>query len=271
MAAVTGRGVQVGAGLDAVGDHRGRLADIAGGVQDAFHVRGAISLGRQAGNADAHKSDAAIAIIAAGDAHGRADQGEAGGRLVQLLVRHAGALGFGRHDDLGHDLARLQRGSERIDQEIGEGQRALAARARQAYLGFQREERGGIVGGGIAMRHAAADGAHVAHLNVADVRGGLRQQGAVRAQHGRRFDLVVRGHGPDVDAVVRLANGVQTRNAAHVHDVLGRGEAQLHQRDEAHAAGQHFGAAIGQQREGGLQGGWRGVFEILGNHARPPA
>ncbi len=78
--------------------------------------------------------------------------------------------------DFEHDFAGLERGGEGVEEEIGGGHGAVGVGRHQADVGIEREQRGGIIGGRIGVGDAAADGAHVAHLHIADAAGGFGQQ-----------------------------------------------------------------------------------------------
>ncbi len=150
------------------------------------------------------------------------------------------------------------------------GRSRLPLAADQAHSGFERQQRGRIIGRRIGMRDAAADGAHVAHLHIADVRCRLGQQRAAGTNERRAFHLIMRGGGADPQHAAFLANEVQIRDPAKVHQLLRRGQAQLHHRDQAHAAGQQLGVFLRQQPECVLETGRSRVLEILRDHARPP-
>ena len=60
------------------------------------------------------------------------------------------------------------------------------------------------------MREAAAERAAVAHLRIADRRGGLGDDRALLLQQRRRGDVVVHGAGADLDLAVRLADAGQS-------------------------------------------------------------
>jgi hypothetical protein len=91
------------------------------------------------------------------------------------------------------------------------------------------------------------------------------------AAHQRRaFHLMMRGGGSDEERSALLAHVVEILDAAQVHQMLGRSQAELHHGDQAHAAGQGFGA-FRQQAQRFVQSLGCGVFELLGNHAGLPA
>ncbi len=131
--------------------------------------------------AQACYTDARHGDLTAGfaDSCGHADDGEAGRRLEHFLVTGSNGLVLDRHDDGANNFAGFERGGEGVDEEIGDRDFAFGFRGDQLDFGFERQKRSGIVGRGIGMRDTAADGAHVADLQVADVRSGLGQQRAL--------------------------------------------------------------------------------------------
>src|SRR5665213_64219 len=70
----------------------------------------------------------------------------------------------------------------------------------------------------------------------------------------------------DVELRALLADVTQVLDAAQVHQVLRACQAELHHRDQAHAAGQWL-SAFGQQAQRFVERLGSGVFELLGNHA----
>ena len=87
----------------------------------------------------------------------------------------------------------------------------------------------------------------VADLHVADVRDRLDGD----LQGGRVEDLGVRRERPDLQAAVGLRpDALELVEAADVHEGLGAREAQLHQRQQALAAGDDLGPAAGRRDRG---------------------
>jgi hypothetical protein len=80
----------------------------------------------------------------------------------------------------------------------------------------------------------------VAHLNVADLGGGLRKERADSLQEARFLDLAVRREGADVDAVSLAPDVIEASNPAQVDQKLRPGESQLHERHKALTAGQEL-------------------------------
>ncbi len=71
---------------------------------------------------------------------------------------------------------------EHVHKEIARRNRARAGGIRRNDLRIERENGRGIIRTGIGVREAAADGAAITHLHVADLRGGLRKQGTRRSK-----------------------------------------------------------------------------------------
>src|SRR5260370_10575103 len=77
----------------------------------------------------------------------------------------------------------------------------------------------------------------------------------------------MRGRGPDVQLAAGFADVIQVFERPQIHEMLGRGKAQLHHGDEAHAPGEGLGAA-GEQVQGFIERFGSGVFKFLGDHVR---
>src|SRR6185312_9075765 len=89
-----------------------------------FDLRRSVGLGTHAGDADARRGDGAIGD---GDYRAHAGQRVVGGRLVELLVRRAGARRLHVEADLANDLLFAERGRQHVDEEAVEVEVALAA------------------------------------------------------------------------------------------------------------------------------------------------
>ena len=81
---------------------------------------------------------------------------------------------------------------------------------------------------------------------------------------------MMRRHGADPHDAVALRDPAESRHARQIDDFARRGQPQLHQRNQAHAAGEDLPVAAFDQRQRFLQRRGRGVFEFLRDHARPP-
>ena len=196
-----------------------------------------------------------------GDAHNR----EAACGLDHLLVARAGTRVVDGHDHFAKNFAWLERRREGVNEEIGRAYGALRFCSLQNELRFERRERSRIIRCGIGVRHAATDGAHVAHLHVADRGCGLSEQGTFLAQQGGALDFVMRSCSADVQLAASFANVVQVLQRAQVYQMLGHGKPQLHHGDEAHAAGERLGPAR-EQMQSFIERFRSGVFKFLSDH-----
>ena len=125
--------------------------------------------------------------------------------------------------------------------EVGGGDLARAVRALGDVRRAERERRRRQVGGRVGVGDRAADRAAVAHLRVADVAGGVRQQRHVLGEHVGVLDVVVAGQRADGDVVAGVADVRQVAEPADVDEHARLGQAQLHQRQQAVAAGEELG------------------------------
>src|SRR6266404_4480334 len=215
--------LEIGLHVDAIGGLRGGRLDGRGveplARQGRLHALGAYRLRAGAGDADARLR--ARPALVERDHRSHADDGEARGRVRELQVRGAGALGERGHADLDEELVLAER---RLHQPREPGvhlDRALLL-ALAHELGAEGDDGGRHVGGGIAVRQRAADRALVAHGRIADHRGRLRHDGALGLEHLRRLHLPVRGHRPDRDHALVLLDTGEARHLAEVDQVLGR-------------------------------------------------
>src|SRR6185437_6919127 len=106
----------------------------------------------------------------------RADPGErqVAGRVRELLVGAAAGV-RGVEADVGDDLVRGQVGRVDALEEVVEGYLAPARVRGDDDLRVQGEQDRGEVGGWVAVRHGAADGAPGADLRVGEDREGVRE------------------------------------------------------------------------------------------------
>ena len=116
--------------------------------------------------------------------------------------------------------------------------------------GVEREQHRGEVGRGVAVRDRAAERAAVAHLVVADLAPrpprSTPQCCASRSLVSRSRWRVERA---DRDVVAGVADVGEVAQPADVDEHGRRREAQLHQRDQRHAAGEQLGvvAVLGER------------------------
>ena len=123
------------------------------------------------------------------------------------------------------------------------------------------------------MGDRATDRAAVTHLRVADVAGRVLQQRGVLGEQVGVLDVVVPGERADGDVVAVLADVAQVAEAADVDEHARLRQAQLHQRQQAVAAGDQLGlvAVLAEQADGLLGGAGPDVVEGGGDHAGAPA
>ena len=113
------------------------------------------------------------------------------------------------------------------------------------------------------MGDRAADRAAVAHLVVADLRGDGAQHAALGGEQVAGLDVAVAGQRADRDVVAGVADVGEVVEPADVDEDGGRREAQLHERQQRHAAGEELGvvAVLGERRERLLGGAGPDVVE----------
>ena len=145
------------------------------------------------------------------------------------------------HPDLGEQLVGRERGLEEAPEEVRGRDLARAARALHDERRVEREQRGGKVGGGVAVRDRTADRAAVAHLVVADLRGDRAQHAALAREQVVGLDVAVPGERADRDVVAGVADVGEVAHPTDVDEHRRRRQPQLHQRQQRHAAGQQLG------------------------------
>jgi hypothetical protein len=94
----------------------------------------------------------------------------------QLLEAPAPPRGGARHQDLGDDLSRRERGRVDPPEEVVGRDIPASAAAPGADRRAQRDRAGGQLGGGVGQREAAPDGAARPDRRVADVRDRRRDE-----------------------------------------------------------------------------------------------
>src|SRR5881628_2679021 len=157
----------------------GRLCAELGGALDRGVVwPGALEgclrpRGLDGSETDAGEADPDLVAGAAGaerELHGYRGRGEVADLALELEVGAPAVGRRDRHADLHEDLVGLERGRERAGEERCDGDPALARRACGDDLGAEREHRGGVVVGGIAVGEVAAERGQGSHQGIRDDR-----------------------------------------------------------------------------------------------------
>ena len=149
--------------------------------------------------------------------------------------------------------------------------RALAAGSSHHEVSVEGEEHRGKVGGRVAVRDGAADGAAVANLRVADLPRGVGDDGALLAQERARRDVVVAGQRADRDPIAVVLDVREVGEPSDVDEKGRLGEAQLHERQQRVPAGQQLRVlALPEQADRVVDGGRNLVVEGGRDHAAPP-
>src|SRR6266581_8360869 len=140
------------------------------------------------------------------------------GAVAELEV--GGPARGGREDQLGDELVVLERGGEAAEEERGRWDAAPSG----DDLRVEHEADRAVFAGRVGVRDRAADGAPVADLGIANLRGRRRQQ-----RHGRLDDRVlgqvtVAGQGADANLVVVTLDEAELAHVAYVDQGSRRGE-----------------------------------------------
>ena len=194
-----------------------------------------------AGDGDAGAGDVAATL---GDDGRDADDGVAGGRVRELDVGAAGAGRQRGQRDLGQHLARLQRRRQDVDEEAAGLDRPPAARADGGE--GRRRRRASPPAGPTAGSAWATAPPTVPRLRtwISPTLAAASTQRGVRGAQAIRLDqLAVGRQRADGRAAVELDAG-QARHAADVDQRRRLQQAQLHQRQQAMAAGDQLGALV---------------------------
>jgi hypothetical protein len=150
-----------------------------------------------------------------------------------------------REEHLGQHLGGLERGRERVEEQVGSRDLAGAGRTDGRDTPPEHAQGPRQLRGRIGMGNRAADGSAVPDGWVADKLERLAQERA-RAKHVlRAFELSLPRHGTDRDAVgagVRVAEPVE---ATEVDERRGPGEPHVEERNEALAAREEGGVGVG--------------------------
>ena len=230
----------------------GRRGDRLGGGDGLLHRRGVERraeqdlrrlLGPERRFGDIGEADRAACDLAAG--HGEHDGGGGGGIVadlaLELLVGVAVAGGRHRNADGREHVAGLERGEIGALIEVARRDPAFAALARDVIAGAEAHHHRRHVVAGIAIGDIAADRADIAHLRIGDLQRGLAQERDLGGEKLGGDQLVLGRHGADDDVAAVGADALELGDAGEIDEVRRRGEAQLHHRDQAVAAGERRG------------------------------
>jgi hypothetical protein len=145
------------------------------------------------------------------------------------------------------------------------------ASAPHHQLSAEGGHHGGQLSGWISVSEAPAHRPPVADLHVTDLGHRLGQEGAAIGHQRRRLHGTLASHGTDHEVSIVLADAGELAEPVEVHHVLGPDEPEVHERHQALATGQRFGAVaeIGQQRQGLLYRGRGEIVEGRGFHGGP--
>ncbi len=192
--------------------------------------------------------------------------------LIELLVGGARPGRLHAQAHFANDLALLQLRGEHVDEEAVEVDIPFTTWTERADSAAQSERHSGQVARRIGVGQSASQGALGAHHRVAHFMGGLGEHGRLLVDLVRKLDVAIGGHRADGQISVFSPNVRQAWDAADVHEQLGLGEAQLHQRQQAVAAGQHFRFWIFEQSDRllkfGREHGWSGTPRPSGRSRR---
>ena len=111
------------------------------------------------------------------------------------------------------------------------------------------------------------------HLRVADFARRRREQRDVLGEDVAVLDVVMTREPADRDVVARVGDVGEVAQVAHVDEHRGRGEPQLHERQERVTAREDLGfvAVLGEQRDRFVDGVGACVGELGRDHAGAPA
>ena len=123
------------------------------------------------------------------------------------------------------------------------------------------------------MGERTGERATVAHLRVTDLARRRREERDVLGEDLAVLDVVVASETADRDVITGVVDVGEVAQVADVDEDRGRGEAQLHERQERVPTGEDLGvvAVLGKQRDRLVDGVGACVGELGGDHERAPA
>src|SRR5262249_25954711 len=205
------------------------------------------------------------------DEHRCADEREAGGWVLERGVRRSGPGRWHGDDDLREELARLDGGEKRTDEELGGRDLPLTSSGAEAKSSSQGDQDRGHVGGRVGVDDAASDRAEVAYLEIADVLRALADPGQTRPAEGRGAEQLRPGRQrADAQLAVALPDSAEVEAGDVDHDRR-PGDPQLHHGDERLSAGDRLRVLLAQQLERVVEIRRARVARRSGYHAAAPA
>ena len=145
-----------------------------------FHTRQGVFTSTRAirGGSDACQRNPHFLKPATAPAHPRrhTDDREPRRRMCELEIRGARPLRGDRNPHLREHFVGGDGGRQHAREEPARGDHARPLRAERHHLRLEHEDRGRVVRRGVGVHEAAAHRSGVAHLDVSDAGGGLREQ-----------------------------------------------------------------------------------------------
>ena len=172
---------------------------------------------------------------------------------AELLEGVPGAFRHGGDAHLDEHLVGTEARGQVGLEELGSPECPLTARPPRHHGALERRQDRRILGGGIGVGEAAADGPARADREVAHERGRLGQEGQPLSDDGGELDRPLARHGPEPHVPVVLADVGEARDRVQVDEGRGPGHAEVHERHQALAAGQELGlASVAREQGNGL-------------------
>ena len=186
------------------------------------------------------------------DLHASADTGGSdtdGGPV--LFAAHVLQVRPGRHlrdPNLGQHFLPLERSVERAGEELRRRDGSLPSCSSHDEVGVERQQDRGEIGGRVPVRNRAADRAAMTNLRVADQRGRVGDQRAMRSEHRVADERRVARERADRNPVTLLADVAQVVQAADVDEQRRPRDPQSHGRDERVPARQELRVLVATEQ-----------------------
>src|SRR5579864_8795460 len=184
------------------------------------------------------------------DLHRRAGRRINGGGTFECEISTACALAWRLDRDFTHEFVMFEHGRVGVSDEVCEWDRPFSAWAKAPDFCFLREEDSSPVSAGVGFGERAPDGAAIADLNVRNARRAVVQDGKPHT-HGRVLNLGVSSQSAKAHGAVLLIDVARARNKVQIDQVARIRETQLHERNQALAAGEHLGIIAELRKHGG--------------------